>query len=179
MNLIFEYNSLQYNDIIHIWRCISKFKKNEINLLIFFKTNPNQYFLTSLINKIDWMINKQSYKINLKINMTIQYDTVEKYLSEKFDSSLPTMLLNNDIFFTNQRLSDEDIQIISNDLKCNIFNSNLYGLVTNSTDLESVKNMLPKIWIFRDTVSNYYTMWFNEIRNKFLTGEEMYHEYRS
>lgn len=165
---------MDLEDVVHIWRIISKFKKKDIKFVLFLKQNPNHYYMTMLLNKIDWMIEKQNYKIDLKVVMSIQYTDSDDYMYDHYGPKYYEFFKG--LFFTNQRFSEKEFEALMYWPKQSEFR---YGIVNFKEDCDELEKSLPKIWVFENTQIDYYQNWFKEIKQKFLDGEELYYEYRS
>lgn len=190
MNLVYDLPQLSLNDIVHIWKHLSRFKKNILNVIFFVDNNINQHYLTSLIFKLDWM-NKQGYNIKFDFVFRNQYESKQQYLSSiiEFDYYL---IIDKDVFFTN-KFPKSLIHFVNSKSSFNIDNkligiNQIESLNRIDQDIDYLKiedtklaNLQqPEIWIFIDEVNQQFKQsWFGQIKQNYLTGVELFYEYRS
>lgn len=189
INLVYKIDKLSLNEIIHIWKYISRFKPYNLNINFFLEQNVDQHYLTSLIYKLDWM-NTNGYKIHFNILFKNQYTTIQDYLSTKEEIDY-YIEISQDVFFSNQ-FPESLMRIIDNGLSFNIENVliginkkdpenkqiDLDYMVILDTELANSKQ--PHIWVFKkDLNENFKNSWFSQIRENYINGVELFYEYRS
>jgi hypothetical protein len=177
MNITYEIvDNINMNDLIHIWRIISKFKEKKINLFVFFRNNFNHFYVTSLLNKIDWMIQKQNYDIEIKIVTKIEYESIEKWFSLYNINSNNVLYSSDKLFLTAQYLSEEELSKLMIDSKNTNFIGDMYVIINDNSDINNFTKMKPKIWVFSENMKedSYYNGWMNQIKEKYISGEELF-----
>lgn len=193
MNLIFQLSTLDLNDLLYIWRMVSKFKNRPMRLWIFLSDSATQHYLTSLIYKLDWMVKSQGYDIKFEIMFKAQYEKagIMKYLKERgidyaislsrnvfFTNKSPVKLLelidNKQPFKVGSYLIGHDIINCSNPVE---LDQDEYQLII---DAQKANKDNPIIWIFVDPETNKFRdQWSEEIKQKYLNGEELFYEYQT
>lgn len=190
MNIVYNINNLLLDDIVHIWKHLSRFKNIKINVLFFLTKEVDQHHLTSLIYKLDWM-NRKGYSIKFEIIFKNQYSTIREYISSKYKFDYYIQLHNN-VFFSNKfprslmNIMEQKQPFNINDLFVGFSNNDSdsqklfdidYKIIA---DAELANKQQPEIWIFNENeCESFKNSWFSRIKENYLNGVELFYEYRS